>query len=190
MRTIIKHCEKLFLYHFSFRLFPTITLGQPRDINFSKYISQMFFYPAIKVHKKSDRVLSESIHFIQNVWGCGIQSIRFWLWKSFNPKYVPFFCQSLIFCTITICKIWALVSGVRSWLMQTQWRCLNMFVCPFCILTSCKIWALVWRPNAKLGSISWPDTPPPPQIPCKLGCPKNPKSPNFGMLLTPVVFIG
>ena len=56
-----------------------------------------------------------------------------------------------MFCTITICRIWGLV--------QTQWRCLNMFVCPFCILTSCKIWALVWRPNAKLGSISWPDTP-------------------------------
>ena len=84
------------------------------------------------------------------------------------PNMCHFFCQSLIFCTITICKIWALVSGVRSWLMQTQWRCLNMFVCPFCILTSCKIWALVWRPNAKLGSISWPDTPPPTQSPCKL----------------------
>ena len=27
-------------------------------------------------------------------------------------------------------------------------------------------------------------------IVCTLGCPKKPKSPNFGMSLTPVVFIG
>ena len=96
--------------------------------------------------------------------------------------------QSIMFCTITIYKKWALVFGVRSWLM----RCLNMFVCAFWIITSCKIWALVWRPNAKLGSISWPDSPPPTQIPCKLQIQEmrsgNSSSPTFPewKLLIPV----
>ena len=75
------------------------------------------------------------------------------------------------YTAIKVHKNWKSVVWINTFhpeCMQAQCRCLNMFVCAYCIITSCKIWALVWRPNAKLGSISWPDTPPPTQSPCKL----------------------